>query len=242
MEKWLTKVKIMSSQQNIIKILERIAKWGQNTCPQDTRLIMGISDEHLCKIVEGFPFIIPNNLWTLYKNGYTLIDIDVDFYSFISIQESIDACLRFWLSDKLPKDAFAETEKKYLEFYEGCFKNNFYKKIIDQYPLDWCELPIGSSGGANYFIKVYKQETPVSPVWVMFKGEKPYEYASSLTNLLLAFAECCEAGAYYATIFEEDNIKYNIIEQDLEKAELIFEKYNPYQIDTWRKMWKENNQ
>ncbi len=44
-------------------------------------------------------------------------------------------------------------------------------------------------------------------------------------------------GAYYIYFDEESG--YSYIEEDLEKFEEIFQKYNPDQIDTWRYLWKE---
>jgi hypothetical protein len=43
-------------------------------------------------------------------------------------------------------------------------------------------------------------------------------------------------GAYYIAIDEETGAR--LIEQDLDKIEPIFEKFNPDQIDNWRKIWK----
>ena len=49
-------------------------------------------------------------------------------------------------------------------------------------------------------------------------------------------AQCYQEGAYYIAIDEETGERS--IQQDLDKIEPIFEKFNPDQIDNWRKIWK----
>jgi hypothetical protein len=54
----------------------------------------------------------------------------------------------------------------------------------------------------------------------------------------VAIAQCYQEGAYYIAIDPESGAKK--IEQDLDKVEAIFEKFNPNQIDAWRSIWKES--
>jgi hypothetical protein len=52
----------------------------------------------------------------------------------------------------------------------------------------------------------------------------------------VTIAQCYQEGAYYIAIDEETGDRS--IQQDLDKIEPIFEKFNPDQIDNWRKIWK----
>ncbi|NEP44589.1 MAG: hypothetical protein F6K35_37410 [Okeania sp. SIO2H7] len=73
-----------------------------------------------------------------------------------------------------------------------------------------------------------------SPVWCVFVGEGPLEYAASLTSLILTSWECYETGAYYMTVDEDG---YSYLEEDNEGVRKVFQKYNPEQMDTFRYLW-----
>ncbi|EAZ91207.1 SMI1/KNR4 family protein [Crocosphaera chwakensis] len=88
-----------------------------------------------------------------------------------------------------------------------------------------------------YYILCDKKEKDYSSVWYAKMGLDSVIYASSLTNLMLTIAECYREGAYYTKFYEE--FGYIRIEEDLEKIEKIFQKYNPEQINTWRGIWKD---
>jgi hypothetical protein len=163
------------------------------------------------------------------------IDISPEFCSVQKLSNNLEHYLRDWRSDRNSNNAFASLGKRYLNFYKGCFENELYKEVIGHYPLDWCEFPIGcGDAGEVYFVRVYKHETEISPIWVRFRGEEPVEYGSNLENLMLTFAECYETGAYYPVWIKDDDVECWDIEMNLEEVETIFEKYNPHQIDTWR--------
>ena len=88
-----------------------------------------------------------------------------------------------------------------------------------------------------YYALCEKEEKKSYPIWCAFSGLKTSIYASSLTNLMLTVAECYQTGAYYTKIYEEGDLG---IEIDLNKLEKIFQKYNPEQMNTWRKIWKDS--
>jgi hypothetical protein len=87
-----------------------------------------------------------------------------------------------------------------------------------------------------YYVICDNQERMISPVYCQFPGEEPVIYAECVTSLIVTIAQCYQEGAYYIAIDEETGDQ--TIEQDLDKIEPIFEKFNPDQIDTWRKIWK----
>jgi hypothetical protein len=74
----------------------------------------------------------------------------------------------------------------------------------------------------------------ISPVYCQFPDEEPVIYAECVTSLIVTIAQCYQEGAYYIAIDEETGERS--IEQDLDKIEPIFEKFNPDQIDNWRKI------
>lgn len=80
------------------------------------------------------------------------------------------------------------------------------------------------------------QET-FSTIYCKLPGKEPVVYAECLTSLIVAIAQCYQEGAYYLSIDPKSGERK--IEQDLDKVEPIFEKFNPNQIDAWRSIWKE---
>jgi hypothetical protein len=87
-----------------------------------------------------------------------------------------------------------------------------------------------------YYVLCDNEERLISPVYCQFPGEEPIVYAECITSLIAAIAQCYQERAYYIAIDEETGDRS--IQQDLDKIEPIFEKFNPDQIDNWRKIWK----
>jgi hypothetical protein len=76
-----------------------------------------------------------------------------------------------------------------------------------------------------------------STIYCKLPDKEPVVYAECLTSLIVAIAQCYQEGAYYLAINPDSGERK--IEQDLDKVETIFEKFNPNQIDAWRSIWKE---
>ncbi len=228
----------MREEVNIIDGLNRISEWAKMHPEQRSWSFSGIKDEDIKKLFKGFPFKIPKELYQVYTNGHTQIELSLDLYYFLNISRSINDCLTFWLLNRIESSVIKSSSVGFLEFYEGCFENENYINLIRQYPLDWCEFPICYGFGKEaYLVRCNKEETDSSPVWVRFIGQSPVIYASSLTNLILATAECYETGAYYSIYDEEDN--FYDLRRDLSKAKPIFQKYNPNQMDVWESIWED---
>jgi hypothetical protein len=87
-----------------------------------------------------------------------------------------------------------------------------------------------------YYVLCDNEERMISPVYCQFPDEEPVIYAECVTSLIVTIAQCYQEGAYYIAIDEETGERS--IQQDLDKIEPIFEKFNPAQIDNWRKIWK----
>jgi hypothetical protein len=90
--------------------------------------------------------------------------------------------------------------------------------------------------GEIYYINCDNTKRDISPVYCQLPNEEPIIYAECVTALFAAIAECYHSEAYYIVIDEETGKRS--IEQDLDKVESSFEKFNPEQIDNWRKVWR----
>lgn len=121
---------------------------------------------------------------------------------------------------------------------ESALENSYHWESYKETPSsDNQILTIFHGDGHDvYYALCDKEEKKSSPIWCAFSGLKSSIYASSLTNLMLTVAECYQTGAYYTKFDEQGDLE---IEIDLNKFEKIFQKYNPEQMDTWRKIWKD---
>jgi hypothetical protein len=215
----------MIEQQNIIQGLERIAQWAKMHPEQDANLCPGISSIEIEKNLKYFPFKIPGELRQLYEHGYTRMSYGPNLASFLEIKDSISNYEDFWTSNRIPQNELTELGSQYLGFVKDFLNDEKYVKNIDRYPPDGCNLPIGyGDGKETYFVRCYKLEKDYSPVLVRGIGSPRVVYTSSLTNLILTWAECFESGAYQSIFDEENNFHY--LEEDWNKIDSIFRKYN----------------
>jgi hypothetical protein len=104
----------------------------------------------------------------------------------------------------------------------------------DKIPSSTNILPLFHGFGKNFHYVICDEQENDSPVWCVYVGEEPLMSAASLTSLILTMSECYETGAYYMNIAPEGN---SYVEEDFEKFEKIFEKYNPEQMDTCEYLW-----
>jgi hypothetical protein len=82
-----------------------------------------------------------------------------------------------------------------------------------------------------YYVRCDHVQRPTDRVYCVFPGGEPMVYAECVTSLIMTIAECYREGAYYT----EDSRE---IQSNLDKIEIIFEKFNPKQIENWRKVWR----
>jgi hypothetical protein len=87
-----------------------------------------------------------------------------------------------------------------------------------------------------YYVLCDNCQRQISPVYCQFPNEEPIVYAECVSSWITTIAQCYRDGGYYIAINERSGEKE--IRQDLDKIEPIFEKFNPEQIDSWRKIWK----
>ncbi|MGL5077541.1 MAG: hypothetical protein ACRDBG_17175 [Waterburya sp.] len=231
----------MMQEIHLKNALERIINWNKKYNLESTYLVSGIEKSELENILKDFPFKLPNELLFLYQYGYANIENSSDCFDMRPLQKNLDDCLRFHLPAKIPISTLHALGIYRYNLSEACYRDEIYNKIIANYQFDYCELPLDSA----YFVKCYKQERDCSPVYIRLTEEEPLEYASSLTNLMLTFAECYETGAYYLSLEREEDLErgeefeYWDIKENWEAVELIFKKYNPEQVDTWRELWRD---
>jgi hypothetical protein len=135
-------------------------------------------------------------------------------------------------------------------FYQICQRNyqlapglnfyHFYESSISVttgfsvYPI--LRLFHGDSNEIYYILCDNKKKV-FSNIYCKFPDRETVVYAECLTSWIATIAQCYQEGAYYIAIDPESGERK--IEQDLDKVEPIFEKFNPNQIDAWRSIWKE---
>jgi hypothetical protein len=95
-------------------------------------------------------------------------------------------------------------------------------------------LPLFHGYGKDFYYVICDLQEKDPSVWCVFAGEQPLMCGANLTSLILTMSECYETGAYYIDVDEEG---YFYVEEDYEKFEKIFEKYNPEQMDTCEYLW-----
>jgi hypothetical protein len=201
----------MEEKQTIQKGLQRISKWAETHYKGDAELISGISKAEIEIIVKNFPFKVPEEILQFHETGYTSMFLSPYPNHFLTLENSTNG----WFSC-------------------GCSENT-YLNDNEHDIAEWCEITIAyGSGKELYQARCYRHQTSFSPVWIRGVGMKPYLYASSLTNSILATAECYESGAYYPALTKDDREDFYTVEVDWVKAEPICKKYNPNQINVWR--------
>jgi hypothetical protein len=141
-----------------------------------------------------------------------------------------------------------EELKNFYIMYEGVHRLapglKFYpsKEVITDLATKSIDYPIIRlfHGDKNelYYMRYEDKEKIFSNVYCKFPHKEPTIYAECLTSWISTIAQCYQEGAYYIAIDPESGQKK--IEQDLDKIEPIFEKFNPNQIDAWRSIWRES--
>jgi hypothetical protein len=166
--------------------------------------------------------------------------LSIDSYNILTIKN--------YLSFKLPTELY-----NLYNFYNGGYELApdlyFYplKQAIEIFPdLTWLKSDTGypfplfkGSQGEIYYILAQDSEETYSHVYRQFPEEEPIIYAECLTSLIVTIAQSYREGGYYLSVNEETGKRK--IEKDLDKIEFIFEKFNPDQIDNWRKIWKSSS-
>jgi hypothetical protein len=150
-----------------------------------------------------------------------------------AIRQSSDNYLTF----KLPKELI-DLHQTYRGEYQLAPGLHFYSLVQASFRQEdnsrdsMAQFPLFQGDrGEFYYVRCDHIQRPISQVYCVFPGFEPMVYAECVTSLMMTIAECYREGAYYT----EDSRE---ILSDLDKIESIFEKFNPDQIDNWRKIWR----
>jgi hypothetical protein len=86
----------------------------------------------------------------------------------------------------------------------------------------------------KYYVLCNDGKENISRVYRQSLGGKIEDYAECFTSWIMSIAQCYQDDVY--SIIVDEVSGDNILECDLHKMELIFEKFNPYQITAWKKI------
>lgn len=201
--------------------LEKIVNWLRVNDPEAvSELRPGLTDQEIEKLTQNLPLLF-------HSTGLTDQKIEQPLPLILpwEVREIYHYC----------NGAIALTPSLFLEPLEKAIENTCYgewmrgNKIFSSSHI----LPLFHGDGKNFYYVICDSANK-SPVWCVYVGEAPRMYAASLTSLILSTWECYETGVYYMYFDEESGYSYVEDDDNSEKAEEIFQKYNPEQMDDWR--------
>jgi hypothetical protein len=197
-----------------------------------------------------------------YSLEYILKWLNFHYYDYYSLGESY-----YTLEEILDWEAHRKYLEGWYEREQKMYKNlpfkvseelkNFYRmyvgdyqlapgldfqplsKAIDNFQLKSNDYLLPISYGDRqeiYYVLCDNIQRPYSHVYCQLPNAEPFVYAECISSLMATIAQCYRDGGYYVDIDEQSGQKE--IKQNLEKIEPIFEKFNPEQIDNWRRMWR----
>lgn len=180
-----------------VEALDRVKNWLVKTDPNfRSYLQLGLTHEDISSIVKDLPFQLSKEVYELYQwhNG-TPDDCYKEFlpgYMFLSLEQALKV---FLLLDEEREDL--------LEFGDELWQ----KHLFPIFMLDQKE-----------YLVLLGDLKETSPVLRFVYADVAVPRYPSLTNMMLAIAECYELGAYY---LHEDGY----LEEDEQKADEINRKY-----------------
>ncbi|MEG3975080.1 hypothetical protein QT970_10720 [Microcoleus sp. herbarium8] len=201
--------------------LEKIVNWLRVNDPESvSRLRPGLTDQEIEKITQNLPLLFHTTNLTEQE-----------------IEQSLPLILPWEVSEiyRYCNGGIALTPSLFLEPLEKAIENTCYGDWMrgNKIPASSHILPLFHGDGKDFYYVICDSANK-SPVWCVYAGEAPRMYAASLTSLILSTWECYETGVYYMYFDEESGYSYVEDDDNSEKAEEIFQKYNPEQMDDWR--------
>lgn len=203
----------MNTQElQLSQALERIWNWFQVNAPAMlTFLQPGLTYGHIDAQVQNLPFRLPEEVYQLYQwhNGSSAEQY-IEFlpqYRFLSLEDAIaqyQMTVEFW-------GDVSETENHYgWGWFEGWF-------------------PLFAEDGNFYMIEGQSQSKTTAPI-IHFSeyGEHKLTF-NSLTDMMLAIAECLETDAYFSPQAEYGDIYFYLDVAYTRKAQ-IWLKYQPQRV------------
>ncbi|MCC3415947.1 MAG: hypothetical protein JGK24_32310 [Microcoleus sp. PH2017_29_MFU_D_A] len=201
--------------------LKKIVNWLQVNDPESiAELRSGLTDQEIKKITQNLPLLFHTTNLTEQE-----------------IEQSLPLILPWEVGEiyHYCNGEIALTPSLFLEPLEKAIENTCYGEWMRGNKISSSShiLPLFHGDGKNFYYVICDSANK-SPVWCVYVGEAPRMYAASLTSLILSTWECYETGAYYMYFDEESGYSYVEDDDNSEKAEKIFQKYNPEQMDDWR--------
>lgn len=226
----------------LTETLNRVMNWLERFQPEQAESFLpGLSRMEIYETFSEFGLVVPEELYELYqwKNGRS-IDLAGEgvfvpsIYEFLPLNKAIETSLAF-NQIEIPNDMFAksiydlftieESEEMSLSEIDlvpldeitndACrYLNKFLFHFLGYSDPEFCVLPLSEFQEDSY------------PVMVVYEGEEPEIYCSSLTSMMLIIAEAYESGVYQEDLYEIDDREY--IKQKEKEMKAIEEKYRYY--------------
>jgi hypothetical protein len=215
-----TNLDFMSQSTKIIDSLEIIIDWWRNTSlsvktdyteyfisESSLEFGSGLSSNRIDEITKNFPFKLTKSMRQFYQHWNAELEV-ASLVFLLPIENALDV-------------------------YRDLNNGDSAYQIITNNPGDMCLFPIFRGYCKEfYYITCKTEEVADSPTWIQYPRDEPIIYSGSLCELMTTFSECYQNGAFY---FDTDGYtEGGEPEEDLEKFEITFQKYNPEYIDIWR--------
>jgi hypothetical protein len=189
-----------------------------------------------CNLIE-YSFVSIMNWLEFHQGEYYILGEPINWHLMDFAAREIAAKLPYKLSQELEIFFSLKCEEKY-RFAPGLNVRSLQESIqksiqgLNGYPVKIFD----GDRQEIYYVLCDNIQRPYSYVYCQFPNLEPIVYAECISSLMATIAQCYRDGAYYVVKNEQTGEKD--ILQDLDKIEPIFEKFNPEQIDNWRKIWK----
>lgn len=201
----------MNTQEfQLSQALERIWKWFQvNGSAIAGSLQPGLTCEQIQAQVQDLPFCLPQEVYQLYQwhNGSSAAQ-PIEFLPqnrFLSLEEALD---QYQMTVEIWRQGISESE----DWQDGNIR-----------PEGW--FPLFAEDGNFYMVEGQPEPRTTAPI-IHFSEYGDYGLVfNSLTDMMLAIAECLETGTYF--LYEDTNC-YLDWRDDAIEAE-IWLKYQPQQ-------------
>lgn len=205
----------------LTQTMEKIVDWLRVNDPESiAELRPGLTDQEIEKITQNLPLFF-------HTTNLTEQEIEQSLPLILpwEVREIYHYC----------NGEIALTPSLFLEPLEKAIENTCYGEWMRGNKISSSShiLPLFHGDGKNFYYVICDSANK-SPVWCVYVGEAPRMYAASLTSLILSTWECYETGVYYMYFDEESGCSYVEDDDNSEKAEEIFQKYNPEQMNDWR--------
>ena len=216
----------------LTETLEKIVNWLEVHYPENLAYLSpGLTNQQIEELTYNLPFTIPKEVRELYQycDGSFGLDPSLVLYP-------LEYALRFYSLIN-----YAQPSNNFLIRWFGS-----KRCLRDERKSNLYKIPIFAGDGKDlYYILCTDEIKESSSVWYADIGGTPELCTSSVTDLVLAILECYETGAFYVDYLDDDRGgKMKVLEENYEKSQTIFDKYQPEEcLDLkcyWERRLKDN--